>query len=109
MWRVVRIQLSAIARQPDTRKIGVGENQKVTDLAAKKQILKNNGYSYSFDRELYVNRSLKKAFSVEFIEDHSETEIEHLARSKSEGQKWHFFFNTKPSEATERKLANMLD
>ena len=34
-------------------------NSCMTDLAAKEQILKENGYSYSFDRELYVNRSSK--------------------------------------------------
>ncbi len=80
----------------------------VTGLAAKEQILKNSGYSYSFDRELYVNRSLKKAFSVEFIEDRTEAEIEQLARDKSASPTWHFFFNTKPSAAVERELANML-
>jgi hypothetical protein len=80
----------------------------VTDPAAKEQILKDNGYSYSFDRELYVNRSLKKAFSVEFIEDNPEDEIERLARDKSPSPEWQFFFNSKPSAAVERELANLL-
>lgn len=88
--------------------MGVVENHSITDLAAKEQILKDGGYSYSFDRELYVNRGLKRAFSVEFIEDHSEEEIEQLAGDKSPSSKWHFFFNTKPSAAVERELAKIL-
>ncbi len=48
----------------------------MTKATTKEQLLKNSGYSYNFDRELYLNRKLKKAFSVEFIEDRSEEEIE---------------------------------
>ena len=44
----------------------------MTELATKDELLRNSGYSYNFDRELYLNRPLKKAFSVDFIEDHSE-------------------------------------
>jgi hypothetical protein len=84
------------------------ENHSVTDLAAKEQILKDGGYRYNFDRELYVNRGLKKAFSVDFIEDHSEEVIEQLARDKSPSSNWHFFFNTKPSAAVEHELAKIL-
>jgi hypothetical protein len=92
---------------PDVGNIGGGEDYKVTDLAAKEKILKDSGYSYNFDRELYLNKSLKKAFSVEFIEDHSKAEIEELVHDKP-GLTWQFFFNTKPSAAVERELANML-
>jgi hypothetical protein len=83
-------------------------DHEVANLAAKEQILKDSGYRYSFDRELYVNKSLKKAFSVEFIEDHSEEEIARLARDRSPSPQWEFFFNRKPSTAVERELANML-
>ena len=79
----------------------------MTDLAAKEKILKDSGYSYNFDRELYLNKSLKKAFSVEFIEERSKTEIEELPRDKP-GPTWQFFFISKPSTAVERELANML-
>lgn len=80
----------------------------VADFTAKEQILKDNGYRYSFDRELYVNKSLKKAFSVEFLEDHSEVDIARLARDTSLSPGWQFFFNTKPSEAVQQELANIL-
>jgi hypothetical protein len=80
----------------------------MSGLSGKVQILKNGGYSYSFKRELYVNRELKKAFSVEFIEDHSDADIERLARDQSPSTTWRFFFNREPSPAVERELASML-
>ena len=47
----------------------------MTDLLAKRQILKEAGYVYNFDREVYVNRGAKKAFSLEFVEDKSEDDL----------------------------------
>ena len=44
--------------------------------ATKRQILGDAGYAYSFDRMIYLNRDARKAFSVEFVEDHSEGELE---------------------------------
>jgi hypothetical protein len=76
------------------------------DLAAKLKILRDNGYTYGFDRELYVNRRLRKAFSVQFIEGKSEHEIEKNAPGSS--PRWQFFFTTPPSQAVERELAKML-
>ena len=34
------------------------------------------GFSYNFDREIYVNRKTKKIFSVDFIEDNDEKTLE---------------------------------
>ena len=79
----------------------------MTKLATKEQILRNAGYSYSFDRELYLNRKSKKAFSVEFIEDNSEEEI--VKRIHEPGaDEWCFFFNEPPSAAVRRELAYVL-
>ncbi len=77
------------------------------ELATKEQRLKNSGYSYDFDRELYLNRKLKKAFSVEFVEDRSEEEIEKAIQEPAVGQ-WRFFFNGDLSAAAERELAGLL-
>jgi hypothetical protein len=80
----------------------------VIKTATKEQLLKNSGYSYNFDRELYLNRELKKAFSVEFVEDRSEEEIEKAIQEPAAGH-WRFFFvGEKPSPETERALANLL-
>lgn len=74
----------------------------------KQQILNAGGYRYSFDRQLYFNRGAKKAFSVEFIEDHSEDVIKQLIRELPANPEWRFFFNTEPSAAVERELAAVL-
>jgi hypothetical protein len=77
--------------------------------ATKKQILEDAGYAYSFDRMIYVNRNARKAFSVEFIEDHSEGELE--ARISEPGPpdgEWRFYFNSDPSEAVKRELSALL-
>ena len=77
------------------------------ELATKEQLLKKSGYSYDFDRELYVNRKQKKAFSVEFVEDSSEEEIKEAIQEPADGQ-WRFFFNGDLSAAAERELARLL-
>ena len=84
------------------------ESCNVTKTATKENLLKNSGYSYNFDRELYLNRKLKKAFSVEFIEDRPEEEIEKAIHEPAIGR-WHFFFVGPRSAAAENELANLLD
>jgi hypothetical protein len=79
----------------------------VTRTATKEQLLKSSGYSYNFDRELYLNRNLKKAFSVEFIEDRSEEEIQKAIQEPAIGS-WRFFFVGPSSAAAENELANIL-
>ena len=79
----------------------------MTKLATKDQILKNAGYIYSFDRELYLNRQSKKAFSVEFIKDNSEEEIEKRIQEPASNE-WCFFFNEPPSVEVKRELTNVL-
>ena len=60
-------------------------------------------------RELYFNRRTKKAFSVEFVEDHSEDELQrHLSENK-DGAEWRFYFNSPPSEAVKRELKSVLE
>ena len=80
-----------------------------TRVADRKQAsLSSAGYRYSFERQLYFNRQAKKAFSVEFVEDESETVLAQLIRDETSNPSWRFFFNTKPSAAVEQELANVL-
>ncbi|MGA7416061.1 MAG: hypothetical protein WBW33_36665 [Bryobacteraceae bacterium] len=79
----------------------------MTRTATKQEILESAGYRYSFDREVYFNREAKKAFSVEFIEDNSETELKRRIEQMS-GADWQFFFNNPPSDAVKRELASVL-
>jgi hypothetical protein len=77
-------------------------------LATKQQILEGAGYTYNFDREVYVNRKTKKVFSMDFIEDHDEAEIEQFIRQRTDGRQWLFKFNTEPAAAVKRELESVL-
>jgi len=78
--------------------------------STKSQILEEAGYGYNFERRLYVNRLQKRAFSLAFLEDHSEAEIEKRIRENgTKGTEWHFFFNEAPTDAVRRQLADLLE
>ena len=74
----------------------------------KEQILQQAGYGYSFDRMIYFNRKTKKAFSVEFVEDHSEEELQESLGEETEGGHWHFYFNSPPPEGVKSELESVL-
>ena len=65
-------------------------------------------YRYDFDRDLYVNRKARKAFSLEFVDDHSE-ESSSGHPGRTEGNAWRFYFNDKPSEGVLRILEEYLE
>ena len=78
-------------------------------VATKIQLLKDAGFEYSFDRSIYLNRNARKVFSVEFVEDHSEEELEAVIRELSpKSGEWSFYFNSAPSAAVKRDLATIL-
>ena len=76
--------------------------------ASKTEILDEAGYAYSFDREMYINRKTKKAFSVEFVQDHSEEQIRKYILEHTGGLKWRFYFNSPPSETVKHELEGVL-
>jgi len=73
----------------------------------KSQILEEAGYVYSLDRMIYVNRKTRKVFSEEFVDDHSEDELQKCIDEKSSGE-WRFYFNGPPSESVQRELVSLL-
>lgn len=78
-------------------------------VTTKKQLLEDAGYSYSFERLIYVNRDTRKVFSRQFIEDNSEGEIE--VRIEEPGPppgEWRFYFNSPPSASVRRELYSIL-
>ncbi|HET6675024.1 MAG TPA: hypothetical protein VFG71_06780 [Nitrospiraceae bacterium] len=81
-----------------------------TVLDAKKRILEGAGYTYSFDRMIYFNRDAKKVFSIEFVEDHNEVELQRCINEDTEEGKreWHFYFTSPPSGAIRRELESVL-
>ncbi len=74
----------------------------------KQQILDDAGFSYNFDREIYINRKTRKVFSVEFVEDHDERTLEACIREDTGANGWRFYFNAEPSDPVKRNLEAVL-
>jgi hypothetical protein len=80
---------------------------RMTDLTVKEELLENSGYRYHFDRMIYINRAARRAFSLEFVEDHSQQEIQKLLETPATNE-WGFHFNEPPSDRVKRELAEAL-
>lgn len=80
----------------------------VQAVDSKWQILQEAGYAYNFDRMVYLNKSARKVFSVEFVQDHSENELQRCISEESNGAEWRFYFNSPPPAAVQRELENVL-
>lgn len=75
----------------------------------KQQILETAGFSYSLDRRSYINRKARKVFSLEFIQDHTEGELQvRIDEPAPPTGEWCFYFNSPPSEAVKRELYAIL-
>jgi hypothetical protein len=74
----------------------------------KPDILSQADFRYNFDRDLYVNRALKKAFSLEFVDDHPEDELRKLIQERTDENGWRFYFNHPPSDGVRRELERVL-
>ena len=72
--------------------------------STKEPLLRQAGYSYNFDRMVYVNRSSRKAFSLEWVEDHPEQELRERMNEPNATGTWQIYFNTKPSESVLREF-----
>ena len=77
-------------------------------MSAKSQMLKGAGFTYNFDRMVYFNRGAKKAFSAEFVEDHSVDELRERIAEKTNGANWQFYTNSSLSPAVKRELESIL-
>jgi hypothetical protein len=74
-------------------------------LDTKQNILDDAGFGYNIDRAIYFSRKSKKIFSVEFIDDHDEEELERRIRENTGCEGWKFYFNAgEPSEQVRREI-----
>ncbi|MFZ0339556.1 MAG: hypothetical protein WAL45_16085 [Terracidiphilus sp.] len=80
----------------------------VEEQAMKMDILRAANYTYNFDHELFFNRDAKKAFSLPFLDDHSEEEVHRSIDEWTDGSAWRFYFNFTPSEKVRRGLESTL-
>ncbi len=72
------------------------------------RLLDDAGYAYNFDRMMYINRKARKAFSVEFVDESPETEIELKIREPKTVDEWRFYTNLPMSEGTVKELKRVL-
>lgn len=75
----------------------------------KSDLLFEANYRYNFDRDLYVNHVAKKAFSIEFVDDHQEEELRQRIQESTDGKEWKFYFNFPPSDGVKRQLEKDLE
>ena len=72
------------------------------------QILENAGYAYSFDLRSYINQKARKLFSLEFVQDRSEGELQaRVGEPCPATSVWRFYFNSPLSEAVKRELSEI--
>jgi hypothetical protein len=81
----------------------------MSEATDKETLLEGAGYRYHFDRMIYFNREVRKAFSHEFVEDHSIDEIQHSLNAPGAEDNWTFYFNEPPSEYVRRELSSALE
>jgi hypothetical protein len=74
----------------------------------KRDILRDAQYKYIFDRDMYVNRNVKKGFSLEFVDDKPEEELIRRIAEDTDPSKWTFYFNSEASEGIRRELERVL-
>jgi hypothetical protein len=75
----------------------------MSELVEREELLESSGYRYHFTSCVYVNRRLRRAFSVEFVEKHSREEIQRLLQGPATDE-WVFHFNEPPADSVKRVL-----
>jgi hypothetical protein len=75
----------------------------------KSEILFAANYRYNLDRDLYVNPEAKKAFSLEFVDDHAEEEVRKGIEEATDRNAWKFYFNFPPSDGVRHQLEQDLE
>jgi hypothetical protein len=75
----------------------------------KSEMLFAANYRYNLDRDLFVNRQAKKAFSIEFVDDKPATAVRKRIEEATDGTEWRFYFNHPPPESVRRLLEQDLE
>ena len=77
---------------------------------SKEPTLRSHGYVYNFDRMVYFNRAARKAFSVDWLEDHSDDELRRALEEQNgtniadvvtsdDEDAWRLYLNSQPSRS----------
>ncbi len=78
-------------------------------MERKEEILRQAGYWYNFDRMAYVNRVAKKAFSIEYVDDHPEEWLADRIAEVGDVDEWLIYTNEELSPRVHRDLVTDLD
>ena len=74
-------------------------------LDTKQNILDDAGFAYNIYHAVYFNRKSKKIFSVQFLEDHDDEDLERLIREDTGDKDWKFYFNSgEPPEEVRHEI-----
>ncbi len=107
-----RIEPLALAAVPRSKIViavaGKILGNRMNDLLDKEHLLEGSGYRYHFARMIYRNRTTKRAFSIEFVEDHSVQELRKLVAAPPTGD-WVFHFNQPPPDSIKGDLIEDLE
>jgi hypothetical protein len=80
----------------------------MTKQNVKAEIIDRAGYAYNFDRMMYINRQAKKAFSIEFVDDHREEDLVSKIQEPNQDADWRIYTSLPMSDGTERELKRVL-
>jgi hypothetical protein len=69
---------------------------------ARIRLLESEGYKYNFQREIFINRTSRIVFSIDFLEDCTEDEFRRSLQDSSAGNGWKFYPD--PPPAVRREL-----
>lgn len=65
----------------------------------KEPILKSAGYVYNFDRMAYYNRSTRKAFSVEWVDDKDIEDLQRALTEPNDSNGWQLYAEPRPPQS----------
>ena len=81
-----------------------GRCLRMKTLDTKQNTLDDAGLAFNFDRKVYFDPRRKKVFSVEFIEDHAEEDLERFIHEDTGKNGWKFYFNSEPPEPVKHEI-----
>lgn len=84
------------------------DDARMSELLDIERLLETHGYRYHLARMCYFSRTAKRAFSIEFVEEHSLQEIQTLVETPSTND-WIFHFTKPASNWSKQELARALE
>jgi hypothetical protein len=64
----------------------------------KELLLKAARYVYNFDRMAYYNRTKKKAFSIEWVDDHDMSDLRRALDEPNDSADWKLYAEPRPPQ-----------